>query len=210
VKSLNGYERRTELKKDKIRAAALELFCMYGTDKTSINEIAQRAGVAPASIYNYFGSKEGLMKDATINLLERGWQTRKELWETDLPFPELVKRAVSMGYDFIDHINLETLRALFDTDPEIKKVTDDFYKHRYSYIVGQFIEKGRREGYIRKEISLEAATIYLKMYQDVFRQPEMLKNMNKDLLKELCDLMLYGLAGQPIDRQDGVSRIRPV
>lgn len=194
---MNGYERRTELKKDKIRTAALELFCMYGTDKTSINEIAQKAGVAPASIYNYFGSKEGLMKDTTIDLLERGWQARKELWETDLPFPELMERAVSMSYDFIDHINLETLRVLL-TDPEIKKVAADFYQHRYPYIVGQFIEKGRREGYIRKEISIEAATIYLKMYQDVFQQPEILKNKNKDLLKELCDLMLYGLAGQSI------------
>lgn len=41
---MNGYERRTELKKDKIRTAALELFCQYGPDKTNINEIAQRAG----------------------------------------------------------------------------------------------------------------------------------------------------------------------
>lgn len=195
---MNGYERRTELKKDKIRAAALELFCKYGTDKTSMNEIAQKAGVALASIYNYFGSKEGLMKDTVIELLESGWKARKELWETDLPFPELMKRAIAMSDDFIDQINLEALRALLDTDPEIKNLADDFYKHRYPYIVGQFIEKGRREGYIRRELSIEAATLYLKMYQNVLQQPEMLKNRNKDLWKELCDLMLYGLAGQPI------------
>ncbi|HYE80848.1 MAG TPA: TetR/AcrR family transcriptional regulator [Clostridia bacterium] len=196
---MNGYERRTELKKDKIRTAALELFCMYGTDKTSINEIAQKAGVAPASIYNYFGSKEGLIKDTVINLLESGLKAKEELWETDLPFPELIKRAVSFKDDIIDQTNLELLlRALLDIDPEIKKLTDDFYKHRYPYIVGQFIEKGRREGYIRRELSIEAAMLYLKMYQNVVQQPEMLKNSNKDLLKELYDLMLYGLAGQPI------------
>ena len=195
---MNGYERRTESKKDKIRTAALELFCIYGTDKTSINEIAQKAGVAPASIYNYFGSKEGLMKDTVITMLENGWKARKELWETDLPFPELMKRAVSMSDAFIDNINLDTLRALFDTDPEIKKIVDEFYKHKYPYIVGQFIDKGRNEGYIRKEISVEAATIYLKMYQNTLQQPEILNNKNKDLLKELCELMLYGLAGQPI------------
>lgn len=195
---MNGYERRTELKKNKIRTAALELFCAYGTDKTSINEIAQKAGVAPASIYNYFGSKEGLMKDIAINLLESGWKAKKELWETDLPFPELLKRAVSMKDDFIDHINLELLRTLLDTDPEIKKLIDDFYKRRYPYIIGQFIEKGRKEGYIRREISIEAAMLYLKIYQNIFQQPEMLKNKNKDLLKELDELMLYGLAGQPI------------
>ena len=190
---MNGYKRRTELKKDKIRTAALELFCTYGTDKTSINEIAQKAGVAPASIYNYFGSKEGLMKDTFINLLESGWKAKKELWETDLPFPELMKRAVSMKDDFIDQINLELL-----TDPEIKKLIDDFYERRYPSIVSQVIEKGRREGYIRRDLSIEAAMIHLNMYQNVIQHPGMLKNRNKNLLKELYDLMLYGLAGQPI------------
>lgn len=194
---MNGYERRTELKKDKIRAAALELFCIYGTDKTSINEIAQKAGVAPASIYNYFGSKEGLIRDTVIDLLESGLKAKEELWESDLPFPELIKRTVSMKDNIIDQTNLELLlRALLDTDPEIKKLTDDFYKRRYPYIIGKFIEKGRREGYIRREISIEAAMLYLKMYQNVVQQPEILENRNKDLLKELFDLMLYGLTGQ--------------
>lgn len=196
---MNGYERRTELKKGKIRAAALELFCLYGTDKISINEIAQKAGVAPASIYNYFGSKEGLIKDTVINLLESSWKAKEELWETNLPFPELFKRAVSTKDDFIDNNNLELLlRALLDTDPEIKKLADDFYNYRYPYIIGRFIEKGRSEGYIRREISVEAAMLYLNMYQSVVQQPEILKDRNKDLLKELFDLMLYGLAGQPI------------
>lgn len=196
---MNGYERRTELKKDKIRSAALELFCAYGTDKTSINEIAQKAGVAPASIYNYFGSKEEMVKDIIISLLESSLKAKKELWESDRPFPELMKRAISMQDDFIEHTNLDLLlQALLNTDPEIKKLIDDIYKRRYPYIVEKFIEKGHKDGYIRRDLSIEAATIYLKMYQDVVQQPEILKDRNKNLLKELYDLMLYGLAGTPI------------
>ncbi len=194
---MNGYKRRTEFKKNKIRTAALELFRAYGTDKTSINEIAQRAGVAPASIYNYFGSKEGLVQDTVLTLLESALEAKKELWESDLPFPELMERAVTIQNDFIAQTNPEFLKALLDTDPEIKKLTDDFYKHRYPYIVGKFIEKGRREGYIHRELSIEAATLYLKMYQDAVQQPDVLKSGNKELLKELYDLMLYGLAGRP-------------
>jgi len=195
---MNGYERRTESKKERIRTAAFELFCMYGVNKTSVNEIAEKAGVAPASIYNYFGSKEGLLRETVINLLENSWKVKKELWGSDLPFPELVKHAILMKDDFIDYINLDALSELLNADPEIIKLIDDFNKNRYPQIVKQFIEKGRREGYIRKELSIEAATIYLKVYQNVIHQPDMLKNKNKDSLKELCDLMLYGLAGQPI------------
>jgi AcrR family transcriptional regulator len=198
VKKMNGYERRTEQKKEKIRTAAFELFCRYGIDKTNINEIAQKAGVSPASIYNYFGSKEGLMKDTIMNLLESSWKAREELWESDLPFPELLKRTISMKDDFFNQINLDTFWALFNSHPEVKKLFNDFNKNRYPYIVGKFIEKGRKEGYIRKEISLEAAMIYLTMYQEVLQRPDVQKTMNNELLKELLNLMIYGLAGQPI------------
>lgn len=195
---MNGYERRSELKRDKIRAAALELFSTYGTDKTSVNEISQRAGVAPASIYNYFGSKEGLIKETVLNLLESSWKERKELWETDLPFPELLKRTLSMKDNFIDQTNPELL-SIFGTDIEIKKLIDNFHKTKYPYIVRLFLEKGREEGYIRRELSIEAAMLYLKMYQNLAQEHEILKDGNKGLLKEVFDLMIYGLIGKPID-----------
>ena len=196
---MNGFERRTERKKEKIRTAALELFCTYGTDKTNINEIAQKAGVSPASIYNYFGNKEGLMKDVIINLLESSWKTRKELCESDLPFPELLKRLTSMKNEFFDQIDLNSFWALINANPEVKKVVDGFNKTRYPYIVSKFLEKGRREGYIRKEISLEAAMIYLTMYQEVLIESEMQKKANNKIIKELVDLMLYGRAGTAIE-----------
>ena len=200
---MNGYERRTKQKKDKIRTAALELFCKYGPDKTSINEIAQQAGVSPASIFNYFGSKEGLMKDTIIDLLDSSWKLREELWESELPFPELLKRTVTMKNEFFDTIDLSNFLALITSNPEIKKHIDDFNQKRYPQLVRKFIEKGRREGYIRKEISFEAAMIYLTMYQELLQRPELQQKINNELLKELLDLMIYGLAGQPV--HDGME-----
>jgi AcrR family transcriptional regulator len=201
VKYVNGYERRTELKKDKIRTVAFKLFSMYGIEKTTINEIAHQAGVSPASIYNYFGSKEGLIKDTVINLLESNWKLREELWESDLPFPELLNRTVLMKNDFLDQTNLDNFWALFNSNPEVNRLIEDFNKNRYPHIIRKFLEKGRREGYIRKEVSLEAAMIYLTAYMDVLQRPEMQKNIDNELLRELWDLMIYGLAGQPITDQ---------
>ncbi|NYB75292.1 TetR/AcrR family transcriptional regulator [Sedimentibacter hydroxybenzoicus DSM 7310] len=165
--------------------------------QSRFNEIAKRAGVASASIYNYFGSKEGLIKETVLNILESSWKERKELWETDLPFPELLKRTLTMKDNFIDQTNPELLN-IFGTDTEIKKLIDNFHKTRYPHIVGLFLEKGRKEGYIQRELSLEAAMLYLKMYQNLAKEHEILKSGNKDLLKEVFDLMIYGLIGKPI------------
>ena len=62
---MNAYERRMEQNKERILKATLELFRVHGIKKTSTNDIAQKAGVSPATVYNHFGSKEDLMR-ATV------------------------------------------------------------------------------------------------------------------------------------------------
>ncbi len=51
-----------EASKSKILEAALELFAMSGYDSTSISKIAEKAGVSKGLMYNYFTSKEDLLK----------------------------------------------------------------------------------------------------------------------------------------------------
>ena len=45
--------------------------------------------------------------------------------------------------------------------------------------------------------------IYLTMYQELLQRPELQQKINNELLKELLDLMIYGLAGQPV--HDGME-----
>ena len=48
--------------KARIMQAALEVFSEEGFDKASISKIAGRAGVSKGLMYNYFKSKEELIK----------------------------------------------------------------------------------------------------------------------------------------------------
>ena len=61
---MDGFQRRREQKKESIRRAALDLFGVHGIKKVSVNDVARRAGVSPVTIYNYYGSKQGLVHDA--------------------------------------------------------------------------------------------------------------------------------------------------
>jgi len=65
---MDGFDRRKEHKKESIVRAALELFQTYGFKKASINEIAHKAGVSQVTIYNHFGSKEGLVREVVKKL----------------------------------------------------------------------------------------------------------------------------------------------
>lgn len=48
-----------------LRDAAIELFAERGYDRTTVRDIATRAGVNQALLFRYFGSKEALFEDAT-------------------------------------------------------------------------------------------------------------------------------------------------
>jgi AcrR family transcriptional regulator len=52
---------------DRLRAAAVELFAERGYGGASMGELAERVGIAKASLYNYYPSKEALL----VDLLER-------------------------------------------------------------------------------------------------------------------------------------------
>jgi AcrR family transcriptional regulator len=48
-----------------LRDAATELFAERGYDRTTVRDIATRAGVNQALLFRYFGSKEALFEEAT-------------------------------------------------------------------------------------------------------------------------------------------------
>ncbi|MDR0566704.1 MAG: TetR/AcrR family transcriptional regulator, partial [Prevotellaceae bacterium] len=56
------YEKIRREKSELIRKTALKLFAEKGYDATSINEIAQSAGISKGLMYNYFKSKEELLQ----------------------------------------------------------------------------------------------------------------------------------------------------
>lgn len=64
------YEKIRNKKKKVILDAALELFANKGYALTSISQIAEKANISKGLMYNYFESKEELLKTIIINLID--------------------------------------------------------------------------------------------------------------------------------------------
>ncbi len=65
--------------KTKILVAALELFAIDGYHNTSISKIAKHAGISKGLMYNYFASKEQLLKEVVILSLEDAKKMSEQL-----------------------------------------------------------------------------------------------------------------------------------
>ena len=59
-------------KRELIMETALELFAENGFHATSISQIAKKAGISKGLIYNYYASKEDLLKYLVADLMEEG------------------------------------------------------------------------------------------------------------------------------------------
>ena len=66
------FEQIREARKHDIMVAALELFAAEGFHTTSISKIAARAGISKGLIYNYYSSKEDLIKSIIFSSRESG------------------------------------------------------------------------------------------------------------------------------------------
>jgi len=198
---MDGFERRTERKKEGIRQAAFELFSAYGVQKVSIAEIAKKAKVSQVTIYNYFGSKDELLRDVTISLLEKRLKEDADVIESDLPFPEKIETYISEKTNELSAMDPDFLKSMMSEDPILRQMAEDFTKNKYIPLLLELIEKGRKEGYIHHHISNEAILIYINMFREGKRSNGLFDiEYSRSLFKELVTLFFYGIFGKYVDK----------
>jgi AcrR family transcriptional regulator len=97
----------------RIVAAARNQFAENGWAGTTIRAIARSAGVDPALVYHYFGSKEGLL-DAATNPPQKWLESIAEVWTT--PIQQLGNALITLLLaSWADDEIGPTLRAILQT-----------------------------------------------------------------------------------------------
>lgn len=70
-KPINRTEKRVAKTKNKLLAAALEVFSEYGVDATTIDDITQRADVGKGTFYRHFSDKAEIMSCLVEQAIEK-------------------------------------------------------------------------------------------------------------------------------------------
>jgi AcrR family transcriptional regulator len=83
--------------------AALDCFANFGVRKTSLTDVADRAGVSRATAYRVFGDKNGLVK--AVSEAEVGTFLRRldETVSWDSPLPDALAEAITFTLDYLNH-----------------------------------------------------------------------------------------------------------
>lgn len=196
---MDGYQLRSEKKKKAIRQSAFELFATYGIDKVSLAEIAKKAQVSPVTIYNYFGTKDDLVRKVMTSFLEDEWRQRIELLRSDLSFPQKIKKMIFETSEWVERVNIGLFHQMLSSDPDWQAIIENIYAESIPEL-RQFIESGRAEGYIDKSISTNTIMLYFNLIKEM-KLTSLFKDASSDprTLDELTHLIFYGLLNQRID-----------
>ena len=198
---MDGFARRKEQSKDDIRKAAWELFSQFGVDKVSIADIARKANVSQATIYNNFGSKEALTREFVTSAVEHIITRVQEILSPNRQYREKMLAFIQFISDImVADRPIAADSAIFTSsldlqkDAEITKIRLEAKTRMTDLLLG-LIEEGKEQGQVNASLSEEVLKIYLSIFMDVFTNPELQYRFyhHPELVSELGLLMLNGL-----------------
>lgn len=192
---MDGFEKRREQKKRDILNAALALFMKYGLQKVSITEIAKKANVSQVTIYNYFESKDNLVRLVFKFYVDQIWDEQKHLLVNDLPFNEKIKKIIFEKGIAAHQISERFFQDFMKDYASGQSYVEEIYQKEALPLFIKLFNEGREQGYIDSEISNEAILFYLKMFQE-YLQREDVATMTLPIAEDLTKLFFYGIAGK--------------
>ncbi|PFH85822.1 hypothetical protein COI44_14550 [Bacillus sp. AFS088145] len=198
VSILDGYKKRTLQKMESIEKSTTKLLSLPLND-IKIADIAKLANVSQVSIYNYYGSKEALLKATIIRLMNHQYEETKQMLSSDIPFNEKIKELFIRKKNGLDIINLEMFTALMKKDPELQELVLDFTMNKSFKLLTSLIDEGRSLGLVRNEVQNKTLLIYIQVLSQAFLNMDQTTSQyiqQKEVVDEIMNIFLYGLLKQ--------------
>ncbi|XRG78679.1 TetR/AcrR family transcriptional regulator [Rossellomorea sp. GAMAL-10_SWC] len=195
---MDGYKKRTLQKMDSIEKSTTKLLSLPLND-IKIADIAKLANVSQVSIYNYYGSKEALLKATIIRLMDQQYEETKQMLSSDIPFKEKIKELFIRKKNGLDIINLEMFTALMKKDPELQELVLDFTMNKSFKLLISLIDEGRSLGLVRNEVQNKTLLIYIQVLSQAFLNMDQTTSQyiqQKEVVDEIMNIFLYGLLKQ--------------
>jgi TetR/AcrR family transcriptional regulator, regulator of autoinduction and epiphytic fitness len=144
-------------KHEAILAAALTLFGHYGYRRTSIDDIAQEAGIAKGTVYLYFRSKEEIFRALSQQLLDQVLSAAEEAVHADNALASRLRGLMEakFGYFFDLMHQSAHVRELIDAKNEL--CADLFAQADRRYV--QMLTKTIATAVAAKELQLDAVDL---------------------------------------------------
>lgn len=183
--------------KDGIYQAAVQVLTEHGTDGLTMDRVAEAAGVAKGSLYNYFQSKRDLIQFIHEKIMEPVKGVVKEARESSMPAADKLGTIVRMWLEYFSQ-NRGVCDLLFN-DARMQEMLDDCKKTARLEAVDSLkaiFEQGIAEGAFRRTDPATTAEMFLGAVIVTIEHQTLLQEVRpiEESAALLLDVFVNGLA----------------
>ncbi|MFF0038891.1 TetR/AcrR family transcriptional regulator [Streptomyces mirabilis] len=137
----------------RVREAAMLVFEERGSAMT-MDDVAAEAGVSKGTVYNTFGTRQGLVDEMTIEFLGRATESYREALNAESVWDAILEVVLTPTLGVAGRAEL--------LDPESPDGPVKDAMNAALTALGELLERGRSEGVIRPEITVDHLSVLLR------------------------------------------------
>jgi AcrR family transcriptional regulator len=187
-------EKRSE-KFDAIAGAAKSLFWKHGIRRVTIEEICQDAGVSKMTCYKYFSNKTAIAKYLIEDMFESGVKAYKEIYNSDIPYEEKVKKMVDLKMSNAHEMSQELLDDIYKYHDEELFETIETIKKKMIGIYLDDIREAQKMGEIRNDVKPEFMLYFLNNLTEMLTDQRVvgIYTNPEQMIVEVMNFFFYGI-----------------
>ncbi len=148
--------------KERIITESLNLFIRYGIKAVTMDTIAEYLGISKRTIYEHFKDKDNLLESCIA------YQMNKE----EIANRQILEQSDNLIEAFLEHIKrnvaaMNSVSPLFFRDAKkyhsaVFRKMGRQHEHKSNDFIRRYIQEGKKQGYIRKDVNDDIVSILLK------------------------------------------------
>jgi AcrR family transcriptional regulator len=178
-----------------IVGAARSLFWKHGIRRVTIEEICEKAGVSKMTCYKYFTNKTAMAKYLIEDMFETGVKVYKEIYSSDIPYEEKVKKLVDLKMNNAHEMSQELLDDIYKFQDEELFETIENIKKKMIGIYLDDIREAQKKGEIRSDVKPEFLLYFLNNLTEMLtdQQVTRLYPNPEQMIAEVMNFFFYGI-----------------
>jgi len=173
-------------------ATGRRLFLQQGISATSMEQIAEETPVSKMTIYNYFGSKEGLLEQVVDGLIEEGYALFRKIMDEAADPMDALESFYRQRNAIERDISGAFLHELNEQFPELTARMLAFNRDRIMPEFERIILRGQQLGQLRKDISPHVLIQFISCMKEFMLRSDMFAGaVNANTVSEQLMTILY-------------------
>ncbi|GGI45165.1 TetR family transcriptional regulator [Paenibacillus marchantiophytorum] len=197
---MNGFEKRAHAIKEKIMKSTMELLRTSDPKRIRISDISKKANVSQVTIYNYFGSKEALVREVFVNFVDRAIQEFEAYMNAGHTLKEKIAHIILLEKESYKDFPSALMKELLINDDELARYIELQYKEKTIPLTVRIIQEGKDSGEISEEVSIETVLSFIQLYMNQYDKLLEMAQQSGDIekfLEGMVHMFFYGICGKP-------------